>query len=199
MEAVRTNAIDGTSLQGEISTTKAQLIETFGAPNWESSFDPTFHTGEKVTIEWAMVFEDGTVATIYDWKRYEEGTPDLNEVYSYHIGGMSPLAVERVTEALNKKEIKRSLFVEGRLWFDKVNGNTYFTARVWVDGKIISVLPFQYGYENQYLYEANEELVRLGYLSPEFKGRPLWIGTREALGVDMYHSSSYTKKSEMFK
>jgi hypothetical protein len=194
MNATKTNAIDGTSLQGEISTTKAQLIATFGAPNWESNDE-----SEKLTIEWAMVFEDGTLATIYDWKRYEEGTPDLNEVYAYHIGGMSPLAVERVTKALNKKEIKRSLFIESRLWFDKVNGNTYFTARIWIDGKIISVLPFQYGYENQYLYEANEELVRLGYLSPEFKGRPLWIGTREALGVDMYHSSSYTKKSEMFK
>jgi hypothetical protein len=31
-------------------------------------------------------------------------------------------------------KIQRSLFVEGREWFDKVNGNSYFSARIWVDG-----------------------------------------------------------------
>ena len=198
MEAVRTNAIDGTSLQGEISTTKAQLIETFGAPNWESSFDPTFHTGEKVTIEWAMVFEDGTLATIYDWKRYEEGTPDLNEVYRYHIGGMSPLAVERVTEALNKKSIKRSLFIEAREWFDKVNGNSYFSARVWVDGEIVTVLPFQYGYGNQNEHEAQKKLIEIGYLPQEGENRGLWSIAKE-MGFDYYHAKSFTTKKEMFK
>lgn len=198
MEAVRTNAIYGTSLQGEISTTKAQLIETFGAPNWESTFDPTFHTGEKVTIEWAMVFEDGTLATIYDWKRYEEGTPDLNEVYSYHIGGMSPLAVERVTEALNKKSIKRSLFIEAREWFDKVNGNSYFSARVWVDGEIVTVLPFQYGYGNQNEHEAQKKLIEIGYLPQEGENRGLWSIAKE-MGFDYYHAKSFTTKKEMFK
>jgi translation initiation factor IF-1 len=28
--------------------------------------------GDKVTIEWGIRFEDGTIATIYDWKRYEK-------------------------------------------------------------------------------------------------------------------------------
>lgn len=97
------------------------------------------------------------------------------------------------------KQIKRSVFVEARLWLDKSSGNSYFTARIWVDGDIISVLPFQYGYGNQYLYEANEELVRLGYLADDFKGRPLWAGTRQALGVDMYYSESYGLKKDMFK
>lgn len=198
MEAVRTNAIYGTSLQGEISTTKAQLIETFGAPNWESTFDPTFHTGEKVTIEWAMVFEDGTLATIYDWKRYEEGTPDIDEIYSYHIGGMSPLAVERVTEALNKKSIKKSLFIEAREWFDKVNGNSYFSARVWVDGEIITVLPFQYGYGNQNEHEAQKKLIEIGYLPQEGENRGLWSIAKE-MGFDYYHAKSFTTKKEMFK
>jgi hypothetical protein len=193
MNATKTNAIDGTSLQGEISTTKAQLIETFGAPNWESNQE-----SDKVSIEWAMVFEDGTLATIYDWKRYEEGTPDIDEVYSYHIGGMSPLAVERVTEALNKKSIKRSLFVEAREWFDKVNGNSYFSARVWVDGEVITVLPFQYGYGNQNEYEAQKKLLELGYLPQEGKNRGLW-SIAEELGFDYYHSKSFTTKKEMFK
>lgn len=100
---------------------------------------------------------------------------------------------------MNTKKIERSLFVEARLWFDKQNGNSYFSARVWVDGHIVSVLPFQYGYGTQYLYEANEELIRLGYIDQEYTGRPLWISTREALGVDMYYSETYGLKKDMFR
>jgi hypothetical protein len=95
-------------------------------------------------------------------------------------------------------KIERSLFVEARLWFDKVNGNTYFTARVWVDGNFVLSLPFQYGYDHQYLYEANKQLINAGYLPTEFEGKPLHIA-REAYKFDYYYSESYGKKSEMFK
>jgi hypothetical protein len=64
---------------------------------------PTFSSDEdyeKVTTEWIIKFEDGTIATIYDWKRYEEGAPVLNEVYEWHIGGYSETAVSRVQETL---------------------------------------------------------------------------------------------------
>jgi len=97
------------------------------------------------------------------------------------------------------KKIERSLFVEARIWPDRINGNTYFSARIWVDGHIVATLPFQYGYGNQYLYEANEELVRLGYISSDFAGRPLWVSTRETLGVDMYYSEAQVLKRDMFK
>jgi hypothetical protein len=100
---------------------------------------------------------------------------------------------------MESKKIERSVFIEARLWFDKSGGNTYFTARVWVDGHIVSTLPFQYGYGNQYLYEANEELVRLGYIGEEFAGKPLWVSTREALGVDMYYSEAQVLKRDLFK
>jgi hypothetical protein len=151
MNATKTNAIDGTSLQGEISTTKAQLIATFGAPNWDNGDE-----SQKVTIEWAMVFEDGTLATIYDWKRYEDGAPELYDEIVYNIGGMTVEAAVRVKEVLEtpKAKIKRSLFIEGREWFDKVNGNSYFTARIWVDGGQVAILPFQYGYGEQYIFTA---------------------------------------------
>jgi len=43
-----------------------------------------------------LEFEDGTVATIYDWKEYE--TP--MGLYRWHIGGKNNLAVARVTRAL---------------------------------------------------------------------------------------------------
>jgi DNA-binding ferritin-like protein len=39
-----------------------------------------------------LEFEDGTVATIYDWKEYQ--TP--MGLYHWHIGGRNNLAVHRV-------------------------------------------------------------------------------------------------------
>jgi len=76
-----------TCLQGYITATYAELVERFGEP--ESG-------GDKTTAEWALDFEDGTVATIYDWKEYE--TP--LGTYRWHIGGHSYEAVERVYEVM---------------------------------------------------------------------------------------------------
>ncbi len=88
----------------------------------------------------------------------------------------------------------RSLFIESRLWFDKINGNTYFSNRVWVNGKIAFVMPFEYGYELQFLFRALSELKERGYTNTE----KLW-DLRDAQGIDVYYSETYGKKSEMFK
>jgi hypothetical protein len=85
----------GSSLQGYVTTTRSALIQTFGMPTFTTDEDY-----EKVTTEWIIKFQDGTIATIYDWKRYEEGAPELNEVYEWHIGGYSETAVSRVQETL---------------------------------------------------------------------------------------------------
>ena len=96
------------------------------------------------------------------------------------------------------KKIQRSLFVEGREWFDKVNGNSYFSARIWVDGGQVAILTFQYGYGDQYLYEAQRKLVELGYISGEESNRGLWSIAQE-LGIDLYSAKSECKKADMFK
>jgi len=97
-----------------------------------------------------------------------------------------------------EKKIKRSLFIEGREWFDKVNGNSYFSARIWVDGGQVAILTFQYGYGEQYLFEAHRKLIELGYLEEGEFMRSLW-SIAEELGFDFYSSKSSAKKSEMFK
>ena len=88
----------GTSLQGYISTTKGELIKIFGAPTYEAL------EGEKTTIEWVLQFEDGTVATIYDYKREGSGWYGEDEYllgddeqFDFHIGGADKRAVELVT------------------------------------------------------------------------------------------------------
>lgn len=81
---------DGTSLQGYTETTMRKLIEVFGQPEYYGD------GGDKVTVEWCLKFEDGTVATIYDWKRYELGTPELDELIHWNVGGFSPVALATV-------------------------------------------------------------------------------------------------------
>ena len=87
----------GTSLKGCVATTYATLVKAFG--------EPTFlgESGDgKVTAEWSLEItdEDGDthVATIYDWKQYEDGTP--YGLYDWHIGGKDPIVVDAIIKAV---------------------------------------------------------------------------------------------------
>jgi len=85
-----------TSLQGYVDTTYKKLVDAFG--------EPTGNDGYKTDAEWDLVFEDGTVASIYnykDGKNYngDDGV-DVENITDWHIGGYNKLAVERVTELL---------------------------------------------------------------------------------------------------
>jgi hypothetical protein len=69
----------------------------------------------------------------------------------------------------------KSITVVGRRWFQRSYGNTYHTADIYVDGVLLHTLPVQYGYGNQYLYNAALWLRQNGYL-PEIEyteGRPM--------------------------
>lgn len=58
----------------------------------------------------------------------------------------------------------RSITVIGRRWFDKVNGNTYHTAEILVDGALAHRLERTYGYGDQYLWNAQQWLEANGHL-----------------------------------
>lgn len=97
------------------------------------------------------------------------------------------------------KEIEiRSLFVECREWFDKVNGNSYFSARIWINGGQVAIIPFSYGYGDFYIYEAQRKLIELGFIPKEKENESLYsIG--KTFGFDFYSAKTTTKKNEMFK
>jgi hypothetical protein len=63
----------------------------------------------------------------------------------------------------------KTIDINAKEWFDKVNGNSYFSARVTLDYGMESeqsfVLPFQYGYGDMYVYEALNELKQKGLLN----------------------------------
>lgn len=98
MEFTKNVDATATSGQGIIhSVTRAEIEAAFGAPTYEASTEDT----DKVTTEWCIGFADGTVATIYDWKRYELGRPELHERIDWNVGGKNPRAVQLVIETLN--------------------------------------------------------------------------------------------------
>lgn len=90
----------GTCGQGYIfDVTRAEIEAVFGKPTYDSQVEE-FSGDGKITVEWTLGFEDGTIATIYDWKRYEMGTPEMNERITWNIGGNRHRAVELVAEML---------------------------------------------------------------------------------------------------
>jgi hypothetical protein len=79
------------SLKGEFPITFAELVEIFGKPKYGPNADL-----DKTTCEWALEFEDGTRASIYDYKT--PFTP-MGE-YEWHIGGFDAEAYTRVVDEI---------------------------------------------------------------------------------------------------
>lgn len=68
----------------------------------------------------------------------------------------------------------KTLNITALEWFDKVNGNSYFAAKIEIDKKLeterVVILPFQYGYSNHYEDCAIKELQGIDLISKNFKG-----------------------------
>lgn len=90
------NETIGTYMQDYIDADYMVLVEIFGEPEWVNS--------DKIDVEWALKFADGTIATIYNWKdgpNYlgEDGL-DPKTIKNWHIGGTNSLAGTRVKTAV---------------------------------------------------------------------------------------------------
>lgn len=75
--------------------------------------------------------------------------------------------------------IPRSIEINGRRWFRKGPGNTYHSVQIVVDGEVVHVVPYAYGYDRQYEETARAWLKREGYLpgiedEPGRPGESLW-------------------------
>jgi len=81
-------------------------------------------------------------------------------------------------------------------WFDKVNGNSYFSAQITINYGTPTAntikLPFQYGYGDQYRYEAVSTLITLGYLNT---GVTLY--DLKGMGIICRFSKHNAKKAEV--
>ena len=87
----------GTSLLGEIVCDYNKLKKLFGKPHSSDEY--------KVDAEWDIEFENGEVATIYNWKNGKNynGKNGLatSKITDWHIGGHRPYVVALIKEVLN--------------------------------------------------------------------------------------------------
>jgi hypothetical protein len=85
-------------LVGTAEASYDRIVEAFGAPTYDEP------SGDgKVDIEWNIEFDDGTVATIYNWKDFDGGfRARESSSYTWHIGGRSQTSKLLVAEVLGE-------------------------------------------------------------------------------------------------
>ena len=89
--------VNGTHLQGYITADYFKLVEVFGEPNGVGD-------DYKTDAEWELKFDDGTVATIYNWKNGKNYCGPAGkavwEIQNWNVGGFTSEAVARIKEIL---------------------------------------------------------------------------------------------------
>jgi len=101
---------------------------------------------------------------------------------------------------MEQKEAIKTITVLGRKWWDKVNGNTYNTARVMVNGVTVGKTEFQYGYGDFYVQAAAEWLEKNGYITRKHYdnggSEALWTYCSDH-NIHLEYSSAYYLKREL--
>jgi hypothetical protein len=64
-----------------------------------------------------------------------------------------------------------SIVTVSRTWFDRVNGNTYYSAKAVVDGVVAADLHFQYGSGSQIEHDVFTALADANIIQPEISER----------------------------
>lgn len=90
-----TGEIGGSSKQGDLNATHAELVAAWGEPH-------ITYTDCDSRIEWRFVDSEGNYATIYDFGRMHD---PLNEVVWWSIGGTSFMATEVVREVFASSRV----------------------------------------------------------------------------------------------
>lgn len=89
---------NSSSFVGYIDIDYKTLVEKLGQPH--------NHEGYKTDAEWDIQFDDGTIATVYNWKdghNYNNGKGlNVEDIRDWHIGGFNKKAVELVHLTVNQ-------------------------------------------------------------------------------------------------
>jgi hypothetical protein len=92
-----------------------------------------------------------------------------------------------IQDALNRAPVAGPLHIEARRWFQRLYGNTYHSVRIFSGGKLAVVIPFEYGYGEQWLQTAYEWLIANGIAEPGSYGtqhlREVLHGTYSVIDV----------------
>ena len=74
----------------------------------------------------------------------------------------------------------KTIDIQANEYWDKVNGNTYFNANIYLNydspNRVKIHIPFEYGYNSQYIQTATNKLIELKYINT---AEPLWCYCRQ--------------------
>ena len=94
-----------------------------------------------------------------------------------------------------KRKKTRSIVIIGRRWFDKANGNTYFSAVTYVNGELVNTIEHEYGYDEMYIQESYRFLLDNKYL--KHLNLPLWQVCRDNNISLITHISDVGRKKDL--
>lgn len=96
----------------------------------------------------------------------------------------------------NNNPTPRSVFIEAREWSDKVNGNSYFSSRLWLDGEIALTLGgLHYGYGDFFIHQTLKAAADSGLIPANWD----CVRAIRDAGVSIYTAKKPSLKREMFK
>ena len=94
----------------------------------------------------------------------------------------------------------KSININAREWFDSINGNSYFSAKIQINAGLESeeeiILPFQYGYESMYLQQSLKKLQDLEYIPTTERQLPRYC--RES-NISFTYKKVDSLKRDMYK
>ncbi len=86
----------GVTYIGEIIYDYKTLVKKFGKPQFDGASGDN-----KVKIEWSLIFSDGTIATVYDWKNYNKTNLEIKKFNKiWNVGGHNKKALINVKKLL---------------------------------------------------------------------------------------------------
>lgn len=89
-----------------------------------------------------------------------------------------------------------SIRVLGKRWFRRGPGTTYHSAYIWINNKLVHVIPFAYGYGHQYLYNAFEWLKNHGFVDMGENEAPWQVAQRMGFHLD-YEVEDVPRKADL--
>jgi len=95
----------------------------------------------------------------------------------------------------------KTIDINAKEWFDRVNGNSYFSASVCLNfgtkTQVNISLPFQYGYGDHYKDMAFQELIKTGHIKDAEKMECAWRYCDRKGIILRSHKQTNCKKREL--
>lgn len=94
-----------------------------------------------------------------------------------------------------------NITILGRRWFQRTYGNTYFTAKIYIDGELVHEIPKSYGYGDYYVQAAGEWLHDNGYTNQKAQVNggyePLWSYCSQNGIAFTYQATDVARKKDL--